>query len=109
VAGRRRAARARPRPRARGLLVEELEGRLLALRGLDRLREQGRAGIAAPELGMGQDGAQLRDVGRHAGDVELGQRALGAVDRRFERAAEPDWQITLASRGSNCGGGASPR
>ena len=35
---------------------------------------------------MGQDGAQLRDVGRHAGDVELGQRALGPVDRQLERA-----------------------
>ena len=68
-AGRGTAAR-RPSPSATSMVSDE----------------QGGARIARAELGMGQDGAQLVGVGRHARDVELVERAAEMVDRRVERA-----------------------
>ncbi len=58
----------------------------VAFGGIEGVGEERGPRIARPELGMGQDGAQLLAVGRHAGDMELVERAGQAIDRRVERA-----------------------
>ena len=95
-----------PRPAGRGTAAR----RPSPCGASDRLGEQGGARIAGADLRMRQDGAQLVEVGRQAGDVELVERARRCGRRAESNVPEEfDWQISLASSGSNCGGGASPR
>ena len=71
------------RPAGRGTAAR----RACRLRRVDGFGEQGGARIARPELGMGQDGAQL--VGGWSARRRYGTRrarAPGPVDRRVERA-----------------------
>ena len=70
--------------------LEDLRPAVGAHAGVEQVRvivDEGRRDITGAELRLGEDGAQEADVGGHAADAELRERAAGAVDGLLERAA----------------------
>lgn len=89
--GRPGTARAGP-DQGGGTVFQEVERLAARRRGLRRrqfrlLRQQTGPRVASAEAGVRQNGGKLSEVVRQAGDVKLGERGAGAIDRVGERRA----------------------